>query len=107
MASYDATSRRFQLRVTGRAMVRYDGTGFPPGCYITIDPLRTPVAGDYVVADLGEDDVKAFGLLSASLGDAGDQPRLEFLNPEFDLIALPSHAAILGVVCERELVEFF
>ena len=88
-------SHRF--RVLNNSMVRPDGTGFPTGCYIIIDPWRTPKRGDYVVAQVDEAAQPVFGVLFDNA--------LEFLNPMTPAIDLHYRPAIVGVVREKVTVR--
>lgn len=94
----------YALQVKGDSMVRPDGTGFPEGCYILVEPRRRPRSGDFVVvrfADADEETFKQFVL-------DGQVRVLRSLNPTYTTKhVLGPDAEILGTVIEKRIVERF
>jgi SOS-response transcriptional repressor LexA len=94
----------YALQVKGDSMVRPDGTGFPEGCYILVEPRRRPKSGDFVVArfvDTDEETFKQFVL-------DGQVKLLRSLNPTYTTKhVLGPGSEILGTVIEKQIIERF
>lgn len=84
-------------------MVKPDGTGFPDGCYIAVDPLRRPKGGDYVVVRFNDSDEATFKQYIVD----GPSKLLRPLNPGFPTLMVTPDSQLAGVVFEKKLVESF
>lgn len=88
------------LRVRGSSMVRPDGTGFPEGCLLAIEPLRLAKSGDFVIVRFENDNEATF----KQYFKEGDLHYLRPLNPSFPTIIMPPDGRIVGVVREWRIV---
>lgn len=93
----------FALRVRGDSMVRADGSGFPEGCIIGVDPLRKPKSGDFVVVRFNNTDEATFKMYIVD----GPVKLLKPLNPSYPTLQIPPDAQLCGVVFEKLLRERF
>lgn len=84
-------------------MVRPDGTGFPNGCYIAVEPRRKPKSGDFVVVRFNDSDEAAFKQYFIEGGTQYLRP----LNPTYPTLGVPPDAQMVGVVFEKRIVEKF
>ncbi len=91
-----ASSEAFALQVKGDSMVRPDGTGFPEGCYILVEPRRRPKSGDFVVVRFPDQDEETFKQFVLD----GNVKILRSLNPTYTTkhILVPGSHAIVGTV---------
>lgn len=99
----EASALAFCLRVVGDTMVRTDGTGFPPGCVIAVEPARKPRHGDYVIARFPEAESAMFAQYVAH----GPTVLLKPLNSSYPHVELTNDAKIVGVVFEKRVTERF
>jgi SOS-response transcriptional repressor LexA len=87
----------FALTVTGDSMTSSTGTSFDEGCTIIVDPERTPVEGDFVVARDPETNKATFKRL---VNDAG-RWYLKPLNGSYRMTSIESVSeSVIGVVIE-------
>jgi SOS-response transcriptional repressor LexA len=87
----------FALTVTGDSMSAPTGTSFDEGCTIIVDPERTPVEGDFVVARDPETKKATFKRL---VNDAG-RWYLKPLNGSYRMTSIESVSeSVIGVVIE-------
>lgn len=93
----------FALRVRGDSMVAADGSGFPEGCIIIVDPGREAKNGDYVVVRFNDSDEATFKRLIVD----GPHKFLRPLNPSYKNIDVTEDARLAGVVVERRLITRF
>lgn len=102
---FDAPSSKtaFCLRVRGDSMVRPDGTGFPDGCYIAVEPRRTPKSGEFVVFRFNDADEATFKQYVTD----GPLKLLKPLNPAYPTITLGPDASLVGTVFEKRIIERF
>lgn len=98
-----ASVSAFCLRVRGQSMVRADGTGFPEGCLIAIEPTRKPRSGDFVVVRFNDSDEATFKQYFVE----GPIRLLKPLNPEFPTLTVTPDAQLVGVVFEKRVIERF
>lgn len=84
-------------------MVRPDGTGFPSGCYIAVEPRRAPKSGDFVVVRFNDSDEAAFKQYFIEGGTQYLRP----LNPTYPTLGVPPDAQMVGVVFEKRVIERF
>lgn len=98
-ASKDAIA----LQVKGESMVRPDGTGFPSGCYILVEPRRKAKSGDFVVVRFPDQDEETFKQLVLD----GQVLLLKPLNPEYPIHTMGNHVRIVGTVIEKRIIERF
>ena len=91
------------LRVRGDSMVRPDGTGFPDGCFIAVDPARRPRGGDFVVVRFNDSDEATFKQYVVD----GPSKLLRPLNTDFPTLMVTPDSQLAGVVFEKKLVESF
>lgn len=98
-----ASDTAFCLRVRGTSMVRPDGTGFPDGCIIAVEPKRKPRSGDYVVVRFNDSDEATFKQYFVD----GPLKLLKPLNPEFPTLQVTPDAALCGVVFEKRIIETY
>ncbi len=99
-----ASVSAFALQVKGDSMVRADGSGFPEGCYILVEPRRRPKSGDYVVVRFVDSDEETFKQLVLD----GQVKLLRSLNPTYTtkhVLGPESHIA--GTVIEKRIIERF
>jgi SOS-response transcriptional repressor LexA len=89
------------LRVRGDSMLRPDGTGFPPGSVIVVDPELEARNGDYVVVRFSNSDEATFKQLVID----GPNKLLRALNPAYPPINVTEDARLSGVVIEKRLIE--
>lgn len=88
------------LRVRGTSMVRPDGTGFPEGCLIAIEPNRVAKSGDYVIVRFENDNEATF----KQYFKEGDLHYLRPLNPTFPTQLMPPDGRVVGVVREWRII---
>ncbi|MBL8511869.1 MAG: hypothetical protein JNM52_09515 [Betaproteobacteria bacterium] len=93
----------FALRVKGDSMVRADGTGFPDGCYIAVDPQRAPKPGDFVVVRFQHTEEATFKQYTVD----GPLKLLKSFNPAWPTLQLLPDANVCGVVSEMALNRKF
>lgn len=98
-----ASTSAFCLRVRGNSMIRPDGTGFPDGTLIAVEPRRLPKSGDFVVVRFNDDNEAAFKQLFIE----GAIKYLRPLNPSYPTLMVSSDAVMVGVVFEKRIVEKF
>lgn len=98
-----ASKEAFALQVKGESMVRPDGTGFPHGCYILVEPRRRAKSGDFVVVRFEDQDEETFKQLVLD----GQVLLLKPLNPSYPIHKMGPHAHIAGTVIEKRIVERF
>jgi SOS-response transcriptional repressor LexA len=98
-----ASSVAFCLRVRGDSMVRPDGTGFPNGCIIAVEPRRRPKSGEFVVVRFNNTDEATFKQLIVD----GPLKMLKPLNPAYPVIVLGPDAQLVGTVFEKRVIEKF
>ena len=98
-----ATPNSYCLRVRGDSMMRPDGTGFPDGCIIAVDPVRKPKSGDFVVVRFTNSDEATFKQYFVE----GGTKYLKPLNPAYPTILVSSDAHLAGVVFEMQIVKKF
>lgn len=84
-------------------MVAADGTGFPEGSIIVVDPGIEPRNGDYVVVRFDNTDEATFKRLVID----GPSRFLKALNPAYPAIPITEDARISGVVVEVNLRRRF
>lgn len=97
-----AVSRHtYCLRVRGDSMVRPDGTGFPPGTIIVVDPELEARNNNFVVVRFSNSDEATFKQLVID----GPNKLLRALNPGYPSIPVSDDARLCGVVIEKRLVE--
>lgn len=84
-------------------MIRPDGSGFPNGCFIAVEPRRTPKSGDFVVVRFNDSDEAAFKQYFIEGGTQYLRP----LNPTYPTLGVPSDAQMVGVVFEKRIIEKF
>ena len=94
------SDRSFALTVQGDSMTAPQGTTFPEGSHIVIDPDLQAEAGDFVVAETGRDDVTFKQLIQD-----GGKHFLKPLNSRYPLVEITGADTIIGVV--RTLVQEF
>jgi SOS-response transcriptional repressor LexA len=99
----EASKSAFCLRVRGESMVRADGTGFPDGCIIAVEPRRKPKSGEFVVFRFNDSDEATF----KQFWQDGPLKMLRPLNPTFPVIALGPDAQLVGTVFEKRMIERF
>lgn len=102
---FDAVGSKsaFCLQVRGDSMVRQDGSGFPDGCYIAVEPTRRPKSGEYAVFRFNDSDEATF---KQYISD-GPLKMLKALNPAYPPIVLGPDAQLVGTVFEKRIVERF
>lgn len=93
----------FALRVRGDSMVAPDGTGFPDGSIIIIDPEAEARNGDYVVVRFDNTDEATFKRLLVD----GPLKILKPLNPAYPSIPVTEDARLAGVVVEVNMRRRF
>jgi SOS-response transcriptional repressor LexA len=93
----------FALRVRGDSMVAPDGTGFPEGAIIIVDPGIEARNGDYVVVRFNNSDEATFKRLVVD----GPLKMLKPLNPSYPVIPVTEDARLAGVVVEVNLRKRF
>lgn len=98
-----ASKSAFCLRVRGDSMVRPDGTGFPDGSYIAVEPRRMPKSGEYAVFRFNDADEATFKQYVTD----GPLKLLKPLNPSYPTIALGPDAQLVGTVFEKRIIERF
>lgn len=104
-ARQQISSSAFCLRVRGHSMVRADGTGFPDGCIIAVEPKRRPRSGDFVVVRFNDTDEATFKQYFVD----GPLKMLRPLSadPQYKMFVLGPDAQLAGVVFKKLLVEDF
>lgn len=90
------SKQAYALRVRGDSMIAPDGTGFPDGSTIVVEPLREPKHRDYVVVRFPSSDEATFKQYVVD----GPHIILKALNPAYPPIQVKSDAIIAGVVTE-------
>lgn len=90
------SSDTFALRVRGDSMVAPDGSGFPEGAVIIVDPKIDARNGDYVVVRFQNSDEATFKRLVID----GPLKLLRPLNPTYPTINITDDARLCGVVVE-------
>jgi SOS-response transcriptional repressor LexA len=98
-----ASSSAFCLRVRGDSMLRPDGTGFPDGCLIAVEPRKIAKSMDFVVVRFENTDEATFKQLILD----GPLKMLRPLNPSYPSMAMSPDAHISGVVIEKRIIERF
>lgn len=93
----------FALRVRGDSMVSPDGTGFPEGAIIIVDPGIQARNGDYVVVRFQNSDEATFKRLVVD----GPMKILKPLNPTYPTIPVTEDARLAGVVVEVNMRRRF
>lgn len=93
----------YALRVKGDSMVGPDGSGFPEGTIIAVDPKREARNGDYVVVRFNNTDEATFKQLVLD----GIWKFLKPLNPRYNTMQVPADAVLCGVVVEAVLKRKF
>lgn len=93
----------FALRVRGDSMVAPDGSGFPEGTIIIVDPALTAKSGDYVVVRFQDSDEATFKRLIVD----GPLKLLKALNPSYPAIPVTEDARLSGVVVESNMRRKF
>lgn len=91
------SSGSFALKVRGDSMVAPDGSGFPEGSIIIIDPSLEAQNGDYVVVRFDNTDEATFKRLVVD----GPLKLLKPLNPTYPVIHVTDDARLAGVVVEH------
>lgn len=87
----------FGLRVRGDSMVdTTNGTGYPDGSIIVVDPTAETLPGDAVVVQLASANDAVFKILEFD----GQQRFLKPLNPRYPIAAFPDDAQIIGRVVQ-------
>jgi SOS-response transcriptional repressor LexA len=99
----DASSEAFCLQVRGDSMVRPDGSGFPSGCIIAIEPRRAARSGDFVVVRFNDTDEATFKQFFID----GPLRLLKPLNPSYPMMHCTPDSQIVGVVFEKRITEKF
>lgn len=84
-------------------MVATDGSGFPEGCTIIVDPSVEARNGDFVVVRFNDADEATFKRLVVD----GPRKFLKPLNPTYENIDVTEDARLAGVVVERRLITKF
>ncbi len=84
-------------------MVRPDGTGFPDGCLIAVEPKRRPKSGEFAVFRFSNTDEATF---KQYISD-GPLKLLKPLNPSYPNIVLGPDAQLVGTVFEMRIIERF
>lgn len=102
-ASVSVSRLTFALRVRGDSMIAPDGTGFPEGSIIIVDPEVEPKNGDFVVVRFDDSDEATFKRLVID----GPHRILRPLNPQFPTIPVTPDARICGVVVEMNIRKRF
>lgn len=95
------SNRAFALRVEGDSMQSADGTSFPNGSIICVEPMQAAKNGSYVVARLDDSMEATFKQLIID----GDRTYLKPLNPRYPIMPVEGELTICGVV--RQLVMDF
>lgn len=95
--------RSFCLKVRGDSMQKPDGSGFPDGCIIAVDPMRKPRGGDFVVVRFADTDEATFKQYIID----GPVKLLKPLNPSYPTFQVPPDAHLAGVVFEMRIVKKF
>lgn len=98
-----ASKSAFCLQVRGTSMVRPDGTGFPDGCFIAVEPRRQPKSGDFVVVRFNDTDEATFKQYFVE----GLTKYLRPLNPTYPTLMVTPDAQMVGVVIEKRVIEKF
>lgn len=93
----------FCLVVRGDSMVRPDGTGFPEGSIIGVEPNRVAKAGDFVIVRFESSDEATFKQYIID----GPMKMLKPLNPRYMMMQLPPDGYVAGVVIEKIMREKF
>ena len=99
----EASDAAYCLRVRGDSMQRADGTGFPDGCIIAVEPKRKPRSGDFVVVRFANSDEATFKQYFVE----GPMKLLKPLNAAFPTLQVTPDAHLAGVVFEKRIVETF
>lgn len=94
--SVPVSKETFALRVRGDSMVSPDGTGFPEGSILIVDPTVEARNGDLVVVRFQEGDDATFKKLVVD----GPTKILRALNPAYPSIPVTEDARLAGVVVE-------
>ena len=82
-------------------MVRPDGSGFPDGCLIAVEPRRAARSMDFVVVRFENTDEATFKQLVID----GPLKILKALNPAYQQMVMSPDAHISGVVFEKRIIE--
>lgn len=98
-----ASRSAFCLRVRGQSMIRADGTGFPDGCLIAVEPRRLPKSGEFAVFRFNTTDEATFKQFVLD----GPLQILRPLNPAYPIIVLSDDAQLVGTVFEKRIIEKF
>ena len=85
----------FALRVIGDSMA----PEFCDGNIIIVDPGHPVVNGVYAVVE--KIDEQGSEVVFGQYFDDGQRRWIEYLNPEFDSVALPSNFSVKGVIIQR------
>ncbi len=97
------SAETFALKVRGDSMVGPDGSGFPEGTIIIVDPNVEARNGDYVVVRFQNSDEATFKRLVVD----GPLKLLRPLNPTYPTITITDDARLCGVVVEKNIRERF
>jgi SOS-response transcriptional repressor LexA len=95
-ASVSVSEGTFALKVRGDSMVAPDGSGFPDGATIIVDPAIEARNGDFVVVRFNDADEATFKKLVVD----GPLKILKPLNPTYPPIPVTEDARLAGVVVE-------
>lgn len=98
-----ASKATFALRVRGDSMVAADGTGFPEGTIIIVDPAVQAKSGHYVVVRFQDSDEATFKRLVVD----GPMKVLKPLNAAYPVIPVTEDARLCGVVVESNMRRKF
>lgn len=94
--SVSVSKGTFALRVRGDSMVAPDGSGFPEGSLLIVDPDIEARNGDLVVVRFQDSDDATFKKLVVD----GPMKILRALNPAYPSIPITEDARLAGVVVE-------
>lgn len=97
------SARGFALQIKADSMIRSDGTGFPEGSYIAVEPARKPKTGNFVVVRFNGADESTFKQYIVD----GPVKLLKPLNLSYQTLQLTTDAKLCGVVVEKRIVEKF
>lgn len=97
------SAETFALRVRGDSMVAPDGSGFPEGAIIIVDPAMEARNGDFVVVRFQNSDEATFKRLVVD----GPMKLLRPLNPTYPTIHITEDARLCGVVVEVNIRRRF
>lgn len=98
-----ASKNAYCLKVRGDSMVRPDGSGFPDGCIIAVEPHRRAKSGDFVVIRFNDSDEATFKQYIVD----GPMKLLKPLNPNWTTMQVTPDAHMAGVVFEMRIIKKF